>query len=70
MDNRICMIYKTYTSNNQRKRALQELEHVHHAQHAAAWTDTPITFNEEDQPKVSITRVSTALVLGPIVDGF
>ena len=64
------MIYETYVSSNQRKQALRELERVHHVQPTTTWSNTPITFNEGDQPNFCLTRVSTALVLNPIVDGF
>lgn len=55
---------------NQRKRALRELGQVHHVEPTGAWTNTPITFDEDDQPNSRSTRVTAALVLNPMVDGF
>jgi hypothetical protein len=35
-----------------------------------SWTDTPITFEEADEPRAHPVRAPAALVLDPIVDGF
>ena len=35
-----------------------------------SWTDTPITFDKEDEPRALPVRAPAALVLDPIVDGF
>ena len=69
-DAEIMTIYETYSSKNQRKRALRELAQIHHVAETDSWTDTPITFSEQDQPRSRPTRAAAALVLDPIVDGF
>ena len=55
------MIYETFSSNNQRKRALRELGQVHQVTAAHSWTDTP---------RARPMRAPAAQVLNPIVDGF
>lgn len=69
-DTEVLTIYVTFSSNNKRKRALQELGQVHQLTAANSWTDTPITFNEKDEPRVRHIQAPAALVLDPIVDCF
>ena len=66
----ILMIYETFSSENQRKGALQELGQIHQVAATNSWMDTPITFDEEDEPKADPVRAPAALVLDPIVYGF
>ena len=45
------MIYETHPSRNQRKRALREINYVSHVMTSdSKWSDTPITFGQDDQP--------------------
>jgi hypothetical protein len=66
-DNEILMIYETFTSNNQRKRALREVNSIRGVAARGAWVDTPITFDHKDQPRSAPSRCPAALVLDPIV---
>ena len=63
-------VFKTFASNNKRKRALRELNEVCQIAVINPWNDTVITFNTGDEPKYRTIRAPAALVLSPIVDGF
>jgi hypothetical protein len=69
-DNNVLTIYETFSSDNLRKKALRELSQVHQVTAVSSWTDTPITFNEEDEPRARPIRAPAALVLDPIMDSF
>jgi hypothetical protein len=67
-EDEVLMIYETFTSNNQCKRALWEINAVRQVLPRGAWIDTPITFSQNDQPRSVLDRCPAALVLNPIVD--
>jgi hypothetical protein len=47
-DDEVLMIYETFTSNNQRKRALREVNSIRRLPARGTWIDTPITFDHKD----------------------
>ena len=53
-----------------RKRTLRSLAEVYQVATINPWSDTAITFNASDEPKLRTARAPAALVLSPIVDGF
>ena len=63
-------VFKTFASNDRRKRALRGLAEVCQVAAINPWNDTAITFNASDEPKFRIVPAPAALVLSPIVDGF
>ena len=66
----VLTVFKTFSSNNRRKRALRSLTEVCHIAAIKPWNDTAITFNASDEPQFRTVRAPAALVLSPIVDGF
>lgn len=64
----VMMIYETFVSNNQRKRALREINSIQLVPIQGVWIDTPITFDHHDQPRSTPIRCPTVLVLNPIID--
>ena len=66
----VLTVFKTFASNNKRKRALHDLAEVCQITTINTWNDTAITFNAGDEPKARTVRAPAALVLNPIVDGF
>ena len=66
----VSTVFKTFASNNTRKRTIRGLTEVYQVAAANPWSDTAITFNASDEPKVRTARAPAALVLSPIVDGF
>ena len=66
----VLTIFKTFASNNRRKRALRGLAEVRQVAAINPWNDTAITFNASDEPKYRTVRAPAALVLSPIMDGF
>ena len=50
-DNRVLTVFKTFASNNKRKRALRDLAEVCQVATIDLWNDTAITFNASDEPK-------------------
>ena len=68
-NNTVLTIFKTFASNNRRKRALGSLAEVCHVATINPWNDTAITFNASDEPQFRTVRAPATLVLSPIVDG-
>ena len=66
----VLTVFKTFPSNNMRKRTLRSLAEVYQVATINPWSDTAITFNASDEPKFRTARAPAALVLSPIVDGF
>src|SRR4051812_21577429 len=66
----VLTISETFASNNVRKRAFRSLTEVHQVATINPWSDTSITFNASDEPKLRTARAPAALVLSPIVDVF
>ena len=64
------MVFKTFASNNRRKRALRGLAEVCQIAALNPWNDMAITFNAGEEPKYRTVRAPAALVLSPIMDGF
>ena len=64
------MVFETFASKNQRKRALRDLAEVCQVAAINPWNDTAITFYASDEPKFRSVRAPASLVLNPIVDGF
>ena len=50
-DPRVLTVFKTFASNNKRKRAIRELNEVCQIAVINPWNDTAITFNASDEPK-------------------
>ena len=65
----VLTVFKTFTSNNMRKRTLRSLAEVYQVATINPWSDMAITFNASDEPKFRTARAPSALVLSPIVDG-
>ena len=68
--NTVLTVFETFASNNMRKRTLRSLAEVYQIATINPWSDTAITFNASDEPKIRTARAPAALVLSPIVDGF
>ena len=66
----VLTVFETFASNNMRKRTIRGLAEVYQVATSNPWSDTAITFNASDEPKLRTTRALAALVLSPIVDGF
>ena len=69
-NNIVLIVFKTFASNNMRKRELRSLDEVCHVVAINPWNDTAITFNASDKPQFRTVQAPAALVLSPIVDGF
>ena len=69
-DLKVFTVFETFSSNNQRKRALRDLAEVCQVAAINPWNDTAITFNVDDEPRSRSVRAPAALVLNPIVDDF
>ena len=69
-NNTVLTVFETFASNNRRKRTLRSTSEICHIAETNPWSDTAITFNASDEPKVRTARAPAALVLSPIVDGF
>ena len=50
-DLNVFTVFETFSSNNQRKRALHDLAEVCQVAAIDPWNDTAITFNANDEPK-------------------
>ena len=55
-DLRVLTVFKTFTSNNRRKRALSDLAEVCQVAAINPWNDTAITFNASDEPRFRSVR--------------
>src|SRR3954464_6369268 len=51
-----------------RKRTLRSLTEVYQVATINPWSNTAITFDASDEPKIQAARAPAALVLSPIVD--
>src|SRR4051812_2022264 len=65
----VLIVFETFASNNMRKRTLCSLTEVYQVATINPWSNTAITFNASDEPKIRAGRAPAALVLSPIVDG-
>lgn len=64
-EDEVMMIYDTFASNNQRKRALWEVNSIQQVKTQGAWVDTLIIFDHIDQSRSTTNRCPAALVLIP-----
>ena len=69
-NNTVLTVFKTFASNNRRKRVLCSLAEVCHVAATNPWSDTAITFNASGEPQFRTARAPAVLVLSPIMDGF
>ena len=50
-NNTVSTVFKTFASNNRRKRTLRSMAEICHVAAINPWSDTTITFNASDEPK-------------------
>src|SRR3954463_12126607 len=66
----VLTVFESFAANNMRKQTLRSLAEIYHVATINPWSDTAITFNASDEPKLRTARAPATLVLGPIVDNF